>query len=84
MVMLEVPIAIGDRRYAVRPPPRARVRPRQPPETVREAPDVIGWSGNLPVLGGCTPGGDPYGPSEDAMELILDPADLELLQGDTW
>src|SRR6266700_4736247 len=47
MVMLKVPIAPGDRRYAVRPSPPARVRRRQPSQPVQETPDLIGWGGPL-------------------------------------
>src|SRR6266536_737407 len=77
MVMLKVPIAPGDRRYAVRPPPPARVRRRQSPEPVQETPDLIEWGGHLMFVVGCTSGGTPYGPSEEEMEMLLDPADIE-------
>lgn len=43
----EVPIAPGDRRYAVSPPPPARVRRRQSSQPVRETPDLIEWGGHV-------------------------------------
>lgn len=82
--MLEVPIAPGDRRYAVRPPPRARVRQRQSPEPVQETPDLIEWGGHEMFVVGCTSGGAPYGVSEEEMEMFLDPSDIELLRGEAW
>jgi hypothetical protein len=84
MVMLKVPIAPGDRRYAVRPPPRARVLRRQASQPVQETPDLIGWGGHLMFVVGCTSGGAPYGLSEEEMEILLGPADVELLRGDPW
>jgi hypothetical protein len=84
MVMLEVPIAPGDRRYAVRPPPRARVLRRQSSQPVHETLDLIGWNGHMMFVVGCTSGGAPYGPSEEEMEMLLDPADVELLRGEPW
>ena|SRR5215471_4182615 len=81
MVMLQVPIALGDRRYAVRPAPRARVRRSKSPEPVPETPDLIEWGGHLMFVVGCTSGGAPYGPSEEEMEMFLDPADIGLLRG---
>ncbi len=82
--MLKVPIAPGDRRYAVRPSPPARVRRRQPSQPVQEAPDLIGWGGHLIFVVGCTSGGAPYGPGEEEMEMLLGPADVELLRGEPW
>jgi hypothetical protein len=84
MVMLEVPIAPGDRRYAVRPPPPARVRQRQPSRPALETPDLIEWGGNSICVVGYTSGGAPYGPSEEEMELLLGPADVEVLRGEPW
>jgi hypothetical protein len=84
MVMLRVPIAPGDRRYAVRPPPPARVQRRQPSEPVQGTLDLIEWGGHLTFVVGCTSGGAPYGPSEEEMEMLLDPADVELLRGEPW
>ena len=84
MVMLEVPIAPGDRRYAVRPPPRARVLPRQSSQPVQETVDLIGWGGCTMFVVGCTSGGAPYGPSEEEMEMLLDPVDVEPLRGEPW
>jgi len=55
--MLEVPIAPGDRRYAVRPPRPARVRRRQSSQPVQETPDLIEWGGHLMFVVGCTSGG---------------------------
>src|SRR6266700_1635864 len=84
MVMLKVPIAPGDRRYAVRPPPPTRVRRRQPSQPVQETLDLIEWGGQMMFVVGCTSGGAPYGPSEEEMEMLLDPADVELLWGEPW
>jgi hypothetical protein len=84
MVMLEVPIAPGDRRYAVRPPPPARVPRRQPSQPVEETLDLIEWGGQMMFVVGCTSGGVPYGPSEEEMEMLLDPADVELLREEPW
>jgi hypothetical protein len=78
MVILDVPIAPGDRRYAVRPSSPGRVRRRQPPQPVQETPDLIGWGGQLIFVVGYTSGGAPYGPSEEEVEMLLGPADVEL------
>ena len=82
MVMLKVPIAPGDRRYAVRPPPPAGVRRRQPSQPVQETLDLIEWGGQMMLVVGYTSGGAPYGPSEE--EMFLDAADAELLWGEPW
>jgi len=84
MVMLEVPIAPGDRRYAVRPPPPARVRRRQPPQPVQETSGMIEWGGRRMFVVGYTSGGAPYGLGEEEVEMLLGPADDELLRGEPW
>jgi hypothetical protein len=84
MVMLKVPIAPGDRRYAVRPPPPARVRQRQPSQPVQEKLDLIEWGRHMMFVVGCTSGGAPYGPSEEEMKMLLGPADVELIRGEPW
>jgi hypothetical protein len=86
MVMLEVPIASGDRRYAVRPPAPAKAQRLQSPQPVQERPDLIEWGGHLMIVLGCTSGGAPYGLSEEEeeMEMRPDPADVELLRGVPW
>ncbi len=84
MVMLQVPIAPGDRRYAVWPPSHARVRRRQSPEPVRETPDLVEWGGQLMFVVGWTSGGAPYGLTEEEMETLLHPVDLEPLSGEPY
>jgi len=84
MVMLEVPIAPGDRRYAVRPPPPARVRRRQPSQPVQETSGMIEWGGRRMFVVGYTSGGAPYGLGEEEVEMLLGPADDELLRGEPW
>jgi hypothetical protein len=79
MVMLEVPFAPGDRRYAVRPPPRPRVRRRQSPEPVHETPDLIEWGGRLMFVVGYTSGSAPYGPIVEELERSFDPAGIDTL-----
>jgi hypothetical protein len=86
--MLEVPIASGDRRYAVRPPAPARAQRLQSlqPVHIQETPDLIEWGGHVMIVLGFTSGGAPYGPSEEEeeMEMRPDPADVELLRGVPW
>lgn len=82
--MLQVPIAPGDRRYAVWPPSHARVRRRQSPEPVRETPDLVEWGGQLMFVVGWTSGGAPYGLTEEEMETLLHPVDLEPLSGEPY
>ena len=82
--MLEVPIASGDRRYAVRPPASARAQRLQSSQPVHGTPDLIEWGGHLMFVVGCTSGGAPYGLSEEELEMRPDPADVELLRGEPW
>jgi hypothetical protein len=81
MVMLEIPIAPGDRRFAVRPPPVPRVR-RRAPEPSPELPDVVEWGGQLIFVVGHTSGGAPYGPTIEEIEDLFDPAEIECLLGE--
>jgi hypothetical protein len=78
MVMLEVPIAPDDQRFAVRPPPRPTAR-RPVPHPDQCPPAVIEWGGKLIFVIGCTSGGVPYGLQ---MEEIFTPAEIEMLRDD--
>jgi hypothetical protein len=60
MVAIGAAIAEGDRKYAVRPPPVPKRRPK-PASEVDEWPDIIEWGGELMYVAGWTSGGAPYG-----------------------
>lgn len=81
MVMLEVPIAPGDQKYAVRPPPRPRTRRKALDPDLRP-PQIIEWCGHLMMVIGWTEGGAPYGLGEEELEEIYSPEEIERMCGD--
>jgi hypothetical protein len=78
MAMLKVSIAPDDQRFAVRPPPRPRVRRPRASEPTPE-PDIIEWGGQLMYVIGWTSGGFPYGLNEGEIREIFDQEEMEAL-----
>src|SRR5579859_2728608 len=79
MVMIEAPIAPGDQRFAVRPPPVSRTR-RRPPEPSQAPPCLVEWGGELIFAVGQTSGGVPFGLEE--VEDIFDQEKIDSLSGE--
>lgn len=70
LVRLGCPVAPGNRKYAVRPPHRRRIR-RSAPRYDPGPPDAIEWGGELMMVMGWTSGGAPYGLNQEEMEGIF-------------